>query len=179
MSLWLPAANLDGLAKLSLKAIWAGVGQGRIGQDIWRPIALLPGSPGKRIEFPTAQDQPVPVGQGRLPAGGYQRVFVAADEVLGMAMDGQHVRPANHVEPIALPVRVLPGTTSVVVIELTVERQSPRRGGTWQVFVKDACLRNHRDAGWSSVMSAGLHAPKSEGGPYRSGHDPVPAMRAE
>ncbi len=134
----LPERNLADLQSLEIEPIWAGAAQGSRRNGRWQAIAVRPSGASGTLRFPTGDGGPALVASGWLPAGRYSHVYAAAGELRAVAHDGQLLLPANHLEPIALPVTIRASTIVTAEIELIVLEQAARSGGGRQVFVKDA-----------------------------------------
>jgi hypothetical protein len=84
---------------------------------------------------------PRPAAEGELPAGAYDRVLVAAPRVRGEAANGRAVSIASYIEPIALPFALAPGAAATIDIRLIVLPAASGPAGTYEIFVRDATLR--------------------------------------
>lgn len=94
----------------------------------------------------------IPIARGALPAGRWDRVFIATervetlvgadvlDSIDGLTPDVEraHREPIeSHIEPIAFGFDALPGTERSVELELII-LDRPSRPGYFRIFVKDA-----------------------------------------
>jgi hypothetical protein len=75
-----------------------------------------------------------------VPAGRYDRVYVQTPTVLGRGPAGP-VPLVSHIEPIVHPLRLAPGETTTVDIELVVRPLPPWSGPGWAAFVASAVTR--------------------------------------
>lgn len=128
---------MAGLEALDLELDWAGAGQGPLRDLGWTRVPLL--APSLRLPAaPPSGEDLVAVARGPLPAGRYDRVFVAAPAVTGWRADGTPEAITSHIEPIARGFDLAPGSDLVVDIELIVLERAAASGGGRQIFVKDA-----------------------------------------
>jgi hypothetical protein len=128
----LPPAGAAGLARVVAHPSWAGVNRGLIRDENWWPLVATDAP----VVLPDGAA--VAVARGRVRAGAYDRVFVASPVVEATAADGTPARLVSHIEPIALPLDLAPGSRTVVEIELVVLPLPGWRGGGWAIFVKAA-----------------------------------------
>jgi hypothetical protein len=127
-------AGLDGLSALVLAPDWAGAGRGPERDDGWVRVPVL----ARQVSLPHAAGDPVAVVSATVPAGRYDRVFVDAPSVTGIAPDGARHLLVSHIEPIARGFDLRPGGTVRIDIELVVLPSSSIGDGRPEVFVKDA-----------------------------------------
>lgn len=138
----LPAGAGAGLDTVRIEPEWAGANRGPIRDADWSRIPLTT----DRVAFGLAPDAtgtvaPVAVARGPLPAGRWDRVFVAAPSVTARAPDGATLALTSHIEPIARGFDLPNGGRVTVDIELIVLPAPSFVGPGWQIFVKDALVR--------------------------------------
>jgi len=126
--------------RIELEPIWAGVNRGQARHQGWRRIELLPSviPEAGRVALSAGTSQPV--ARGSLPAGTWDRVFVA----VGSAVADVDRPLENHIEPIAMSLTVPAGETVCVDIALIVLERSSAPG-LWRVFVRGVDLVTCQD----------------------------------
>lgn len=138
LSFTLAPEDSAGLTELRVEPAWGGVNRGPERDANWQRVPAVP--PGGPLPAP-GEGGGVLVARGPVPAGAYDRVFVATPRVTARATDGQVVEVVSHIEPTVRPVVVTAGGEVAVDIELVVRPLPSWRSPGWAVFVKGARLR--------------------------------------
>ncbi len=142
----LPAHNMDGLHTVEIQPVWAAARRAGSGGLTWHAIPVQNQPPIGAARFSSASDHLHCVGNGRLPAGSYSHIYIAAGHIQAFTASGRLTALEGHIEPIALPLDVQANAVTTAVIELVVLKQADRSGGGRRVFVKDA--RRLGPGGW-------------------------------
>ncbi len=119
----------------------AGAGRGPVRDFGWRALSV----PDRGWLAIRSDGTPVLAATGRLPAGRYDRVFVALDEAEpGLIDRTPESEPIGeralhgHVEPISIPFSLAADDHIQIEIVLTVQRRVTRAGVGWNVFARVA-----------------------------------------
>ena len=163
LRLVMPAENFAGFGPLTLELDWAGANRGFWRDEGFQRIPLTRSS----LRLVPGSTQAVEVARGALPAGHYDRVFVAAPRVVGVRADGlvvpaedngssnRQVTLNSHIEPVARGFDLAAGQTVTIDLEPIVLPERWQSVPTWDIFIKDARLAGaRRGAGaelWASA----------------------------
>jgi hypothetical protein len=137
LSFTLATEDSAGLTELRVEPAWGGVNRGPERDADWQRVPAVP--PDGPLPVP-GEGGGVLVARGAVPAGAYDRVFVATPRVTARAPSGQVVEVVSHIEPTVRPVAVTAGGEVAVDIELVVRPLPSWRSPGWAVFVKGARL---------------------------------------
>jgi hypothetical protein len=132
------AGETAGLTDIRVEPAWGGVNRGPERDANWvRVPAVPPSSP-----LPTVPGgQGVTVARGSVPAGRYDRVYVATPRVTARAPDQRVVEVVSHIEPTVRPLVVGQDGDVTVDIELVIRPLPAWDGPGWAAFVKGARAR--------------------------------------
>ena len=137
LSLWLAAdpESMGGFTAIEVELLdCAGANRGAAREAGWArvPVTVLRAS----LDVPTGAA--VPVAEGRLPSGSYDRVFVAVPRAWGIAADGRRSAFEAHVEPIVQQF-VMPDRGRIAVtMQLTSRARPEGWDGGWNLFTRSA-----------------------------------------
>jgi hypothetical protein len=126
--------DTDGLSQIEVVPDWAGANRGRERDANWFKIGVVTQS----VVLPAPNGSALIAASGELPAGHYDRVFVAARLVRGETQVSGPDELADHIEPIARGFDLSAGEGVTIDIDLIAMPPSSQGNGHREVFVKDA-----------------------------------------
>lgn len=130
-------AGQGGFASLELELLdCAGANRGRARDVGWTAVPTTR----RAVTLDARSGAAVTVARGPLPAGAWDRVFVAAPTVIGVDAHGVRTALEAHVEPIARGFTLADGAAVAVTMQITTRARPAGWGGGWNVFTKDAWL---------------------------------------
>ena|GEM_PF-3071740 len=127
--------SMGGFASIEVELLdCAGANRGAAREAGWArvPVAAI------RASLDVATGVAVPVAEGRLPAGSYDRVFVAVPRAWGITADGRRSAFEAHVEPIVQPFVMPDGGRVAVTMQLTSRARPAGWDGGWNLFTRAA-----------------------------------------
>jgi hypothetical protein len=126
-------AHRSELSNVQVALEWAGANAGPDRHANWKRVPL-------RARYTTLRPgRPTLVARGALPAGRYDRVFVALSRAW-TAGGGERLPLVSHVEPSVLHFRLAPGLRVAVEIELVALPSTPPDAKGYSLFAKTARL---------------------------------------
>lgn len=125
------------LVGLEARLAWAGANRGPDRDAYWSRVPLS--VPVLDLDA-AANTAAARAAAGRLAPGRYDRLFVAAPEIVGVTRDGRRVPLVSHVEPIVEPFEMPAGGTVEADLMWTVLPAAFDSGAPAEVFVRSARL---------------------------------------
>ncbi len=131
--------SADAPKTIRVVPVWGGANRGAVRATGWTSVPLIEEARSGVVLH--AGDESVPVAGGSLPAGRWDRVFIAVASV-----DAPDAGPIeSHIEPIAFGLDASPNSEQAIELELII-LDRPSRPGYWRIFVKDARITHSPSA---------------------------------